>query len=63
VKILNFGFWGLFVFGLLGLGISPTALCQQPSSIIGRPSSYGFELIRDHDAKIIILRIDSLSDA
>ena len=60
---MNFGFWVLFVFCYLGFGFSPAALCQHPSSVIGRPSSYGFELIRDHDAKIIIFRIDSLSDA
>jgi hypothetical protein len=46
---------------LLGLLAGRAAVGQSWPK--GYEASYGFELIRDHDSRIIVYRVDTLSDA
>lgn len=51
------------LFGLMFLGLGILSLAGQQAWPTRYAVSYGFEAIRDHDSKVIVLRVDSLSDA
>jgi len=51
------------LFGLIFLGLGIWPLAGQQAWPARYAASYGFEAVRDHDSKVIVLRVDSLSDA
>ena len=51
------------LFGLIFLGLGIWPLAGQQVWPARYSASYGFEAVRDHDSKVIVLRVDSLSDA
>ena len=51
----------LFGIYLLCVGIWPAL--SQSSWTARYAASYGFDAVRDHDRRIVVLRVDSLSDA
>jgi len=51
----------LIVIYFLGFVIGPAA--SQSGWTARYVASYGFDAVRDHDGRIVVLRVDSLSDA